>query len=259
MPASRVGNVLVLLHLVSSEWAGRTWTRSRLLELLGDSYPAEMDTAERYLSRDLQLLRSRGLITTGTDGVRRNSVADKHRDYWLAADEHAALDRLWHSYASDLPMPDSLALKTSDRRVERALAVLRLLEEQQGRSLTVEEMARRMRRRGREIDVVVQDLLDVDGLSGSWPALQVQKHSDGSVTAPEVQITRRGAEGPLHRLGLFAYDAVEVCHRLALLERGLLDRPEDRILQSARQKLLHWQRQLPAHAQAGATPRTDGG
>lgn len=245
MPASRVGNVLVLLHLIASESAGLTWTRSGLLAALADSYPGRMDTAERYLSRDLELLRGRGLVVTGPDGLRRNPGADKHRDYWLTEHEHTELDGLWHLYAAELPMPDSQAPNLQDRRVERALAVLRLLEEQQGRPLSIEEIARRMHRRRREVDVVVQDLLDVDGLSGTWPALGVQAHPDGSVSAPAVQVSRRSAAGPLHGLGLFAYDAVEVRHRLALLELGLQHRPEDPVLLSAYRKLRTWQGQVP--------------
>lgn len=253
MPLTRLGHVLVLLELLKRHprGASRAVIRSELLDSYG-SGPATEETFKRYLNRDLLPLRHRGLIGGPDGGPYKLRYRGKDERWRLERSEHQAIQALWGTTPDPalrvLP-PPALAemVDPSDVRMERALGVLRLLEEQlDAPGLTIDDIVRRTRIRGREVRTALDDLREVEKYAGTDHGFTVELRS-GRVSLAYEQVDGEPGVlggGPLAQLGLFGYSLQETDHRLALIHSGLQTRPDDQDLMNAEAKLTAWREHL---------------
>ena len=254
-PAERMMSVLARLH----NEPRRIWP---VQDLRRDISGYE-DTAagDRNWQYDSQALRARGLIRTGITsrhtprgtGVRYG-LPIKPGNLHLSEDEHAALiDARLARGTTEIPNP----LAAEDSRggqLEVIAEALRRLEERGG-WMTVSELAAQMGMRPARLleKLKLAWCLDVDRRSVFLDALEVDD-GDGELTPAQVRVCvmrRPDPDQPLRGTGLAllgagAYTLAETAERLELIEDVLEGRlPGDAAtLQSAKAKLLRWQRML---------------
>jgi len=137
VPATRLKNVLLLLSLLRRQHPHPATARM-IAEELYDSYDGRNHTDPtflRELDRDLLPLRARGLVAPGREPRSYVLLMDQKPEAdILTAQQHRALQQLWQDteapVARELPLPASA--ESDVGRIDRALGVLRILEEQQG-------------------------------------------------------------------------------------------------------------------------------
>ncbi len=256
-PAERMMSVLARLH----NEPRRTWP----VQYLRRDISGYEDTVagDRNWQYDSQALRARGLIVTGITsrhtprgtGVRYG-LPIKPGNLHLTKDEHAALiDARLARGTTEIPNP--LAAEDSrGRQLEVIAEALRRLEERGG-WMTVGELAAQMGARPARLleKLKLAWCLDVDRRSVFLDALEVDDcDGDRELTPAQVRVCvvrRPDPDQPLRGTGLAllgagAYTLAETAERLELIEDVLAGRlPGDAAtLQSAKTKLLRWQRML---------------
>lgn len=261
----RVGppeRMLTVLHRLG-RYRTRVWAASDLRR----GIPGYEDTVagDRNWQFDSEALRARGLIETGITsrhtprrtGVRY-ALPAKPDDLHLSEAEHAALVEARRTRGTCEQIPNPLAGQTSRGvKLETLAAVLRLLEER-GEWMTVGDLSREMGQRPARLletlrmawcldddgRYLLENTLDLDDPCGD--------SSSASAADVLVCVVRRGdPQAPLRNRGLAvlgagAYTLEETADRLALIDDALAGpRPGNAaVLESARSKLLRWQRLL---------------
>lgn len=256
-PAERMMSVLARLR----DAPARVW---RTEELRRDiSGYEDTPAGDRNWQYDSEALRARGMIVTGISSAHaqrrtgvRYGLPIKPGNLYLSEAEHAALIEARRARGTT-GIPNPLAADTSrGRPLEVIGEAMRRLEEHGG-WMTVGELAAQMGQRPARL---LQRLrlawcLDVDCRTVFLDALEVQG-CDGDVELAPAQVRVCVVRGPdpnhplrdtgLALLGAGAYTAEETAERLELIEDVLAGRvPGDlQLLESAKRKLLSWQRRL---------------
>lgn len=239
----------------------RTWRTEELRR--GISGYEDTPAGNRNWQYDSEALRARGLIATGITtrhAQRRTGVRYglpiKPGNLYLTEGEHAALIEARRARGTTR-IPNPMAADTSRAKPLEVIGeALRRLEERGG-WMTVGELAAEMGQRPARLleRLKLAWFLDVDYRSVFLDALEVQD-SDGDRELAPAQVRVCVVRGPdpnhplrdtgLALLGAGAYTQAETAERLELIEDVLAGRvPGDvELLESARAKLLRWQRML---------------
>jgi len=239
--------------------AGSVGVASR--SLLQEFYEASatVESARRLMGQDLLMLRQRGLVTTrpGIDRVTFVGVRNRKPPQWvLSREEHGAIFEARLRLRADAQVPYPVG---EAGPLDRIFLLVRILEESGG----VLDRAEAQRLTGwtwrqfQAAAAAVKEIfhaqsvfhVELEPLDDESDSDETAKVITGITLKREHDSDLRGTG--TETLGVFPYSVQEVEERIELIQEalGALDGEDVVLLESALQKLRHWQQDLARHGQ----------